>query len=131
MSWKSSKQTYIARSTIESEFIALEKAGTEAEWIRNLMIDLPIWMRPAPSVSIHCDCQAAIAKAKNKIYNGKSRHIRLRHSVMRWLINDGIISLDYVRSELNLADPLTKPLSRKLVSNTSRKMGLYPDQKLK
>ena len=131
VSWKSSKQTCIARSTMESEFIALEKAGSEAEWLKNLLMDLPIWTRPAPSVSIHCDCQAAIARAKNKIYNGKSRHIRLRHNIVRQLINNGVISLDYVKSELNLADPLTKPLSKKLVSSTSRGMGLYPDQKLK
>ena len=34
VSWKSSKQTVIARSTMESEFIALDKCGEEAEWLR-------------------------------------------------------------------------------------------------
>lgn len=124
MSWKSSKQTCIARSTMESEFIALEKAGSEAEWLRNLLGNIPLWTRPVPSVSLHCDCQAAIGRAKNKSYNGKSRHIRLRHNIVRQLLCDGIISLNFVRSELNLADPLTKPLSKRLVSNTSRGMGL-------
>ena len=108
---------------MESEFVALEKAGTEAEWLRNLLIDIPIWKRPAPSVSIHCDNQATIARAKNKIYNEKSRHIRLRHKIVKQLLDDGI-SLDYVRSELNISDPFTKPLGRKLVENTSREMGL-------
>ena len=42
VSWKSSKQTVTARSTMESEFDALEKAGTEAEWLRNLLIDILI-----------------------------------------------------------------------------------------
>ena len=55
ISWKSSKQAITARSTIESEFVTLEKAGTETEWLKNLLIDIPIWKRPAPSVSIHCD----------------------------------------------------------------------------
>ena len=41
VSWKSSKQTYIARSTMESEFIALDKAGEEAEWLRNFLEDIP------------------------------------------------------------------------------------------
>ena len=40
---------------MESEFVVLEKAGTEAEWLRNLLIDIPIWKRPAPSVSINRD----------------------------------------------------------------------------
>ena len=37
ISWKSSKQTCIARSTLESEFIALDKAGEEAEWFRQFL----------------------------------------------------------------------------------------------
>lgn len=43
ISWKSSKQTCIARSTMESEFIALELVGHEAEWLRNLLSDVPLW----------------------------------------------------------------------------------------
>jgi len=43
ISWKSSKQTCIARSTMESEFIALELASQEAEWLRDLLADLPMW----------------------------------------------------------------------------------------
>ncbi|CAB4309403.1 unnamed protein product [Prunus armeniaca] len=99
VSWKSSKQTCIALSTMESEFIALEKAGTEAEWLRNLLVDIPLWKRPAP-------------------------HICLRHNIVRQLLEIWVISLQFVRSELNLADPLTKSLCRKLVSNTLRGMGL-------
>ena len=124
MSWKSSKQTVIAHSTMESEFVALEKAGIGAEWLRNFLIDIPIWKRPASSVFIHCDNQATITKAKNKLYDGKSGQLRLKHKIVKQLLNDGIISLDYVRSELNISDPFTKPLGRKLVENTSRRMGL-------
>ena len=43
VSWKSSKQTCIARSTMEAEFIALDKAGEEAEWLRNFLEDIPFW----------------------------------------------------------------------------------------
>ncbi|KAL0555831.1 hypothetical protein IC582_004332 [Cucumis melo] len=43
ISWKSAKQTCIARSTMESEFIALELAGQEVEWIKNLLGDVPLW----------------------------------------------------------------------------------------
>ncbi|KAL0423210.1 UNVERIFIED_CONTAM: Retrovirus-related Pol polyprotein from transposon TNT 1-94 [Sesamum radiatum] len=42
ISWKFAKQTCIARSTMESEFIALELAGQEAEWLRNLIGDIPL-----------------------------------------------------------------------------------------
>ncbi|GJU08224.1 retrovirus-related pol polyprotein from transposon TNT 1-94 [Tanacetum coccineum] len=46
MSWKSSKQTVIAKSTIESEFIALDKCGEEAEWLRQFVEDIPMWPIP-------------------------------------------------------------------------------------
>jgi hypothetical protein len=82
VSWKSSKQTCIPRSTMEAELVALEKAGSEAEWLRSLLVDLPLYTNPVPPVCIHCDCQAAIARAKSKICNGKSRHIRLRHNIV-------------------------------------------------
>ncbi|RVW43558.1 Cysteine-rich receptor-like protein kinase 25 [Vitis vinifera] len=126
VSWKSAKQTYITRSTMEAEFIALEKASSEAECLRNLLADIPLWTRPAPSVSMRCDSQAAIAKTKSKIFNGKNRHIRLRHNIMWQLLETGIISLEFVRSELNLVDPLTKPLNKKLMEETLRGMGLMP-----
>ena len=41
ISWKSSKQTCIAKSTMESEFIALNKVGKEAECLHNFLEDIP------------------------------------------------------------------------------------------
>ncbi|KAL0328047.1 UNVERIFIED_CONTAM: hypothetical protein Scaly_2237300 [Sesamum calycinum] len=50
VSWKSSKQTCTTRSTMESEFIALDKAGEEAEWLRNFLEDIPCWTKPVPAI---------------------------------------------------------------------------------
>ncbi|KAL0287063.1 UNVERIFIED_CONTAM: Secreted RxLR effector protein [Sesamum angustifolium] len=125
VSWKSVKQTYIARSTMKFEFIALELAGQEVEWLRNLVGDMPMWGSSIP-VSIHCDFQATIGIAKNYAYNGKRRHIRIRHGTVKELLMNGIISLEYVRSERNLVDPLTKGLTRRIILETSRAMGLNP-----
>nr|XP_009771230.1 PREDICTED: uncharacterized protein LOC104221792 [Nicotiana sylvestris] len=69
ISWKSAKQTIIARSTMKSEFVALELAGSEAEWLRNFLANIPLIKDVLPHVTMHCDCQAAIAIAKNKSYN--------------------------------------------------------------
>ena len=68
---------------MESEFIALELVGQEAKWLRNLLIDLPLWGRSNVLVSLHCDSQSIIGIAKNSVYNGKRRHIRIRHSVVK------------------------------------------------
>jgi hypothetical protein len=126
VSWKSSKQTCIARSTMESEFIALDKAGEEAEWLRNFLEDIPMWEQPVPAICIHCDSQSAIGRALSSMYNGKSRHIRRRHKTVRQLLSNGIISIEYIRSAENLADPFTKGLARELVDKSSRGMGLKP-----
>ena len=60
------------------------------------------------------------------MYNGKSRHIRCRHNSIRQLLSNGVISLDYVKSKDNIADPLTKGLTRELVEKSSRGMRLRP-----
>ena len=126
VSWKSSKQTCIARSTMESEFIALDKAGEEAEWLRHFLEDIPNWPKPVPAICIHCDSQSTIGRAQNHNYNGKSRHIRRRHNTVKQLLSNGIISIDYVKSKDNIADLLTKGLTREQVYRSSRGMGLKP-----
>ena len=126
ISWASKKQTCITHSTMESEFIALAATGKEAEWLRNLLLDINLWPQPMTSTSLYCDSEATLSRAYNKIYNGKSRHISLRHEYVKQLITDGVINIVYVRSNKNLADPLTKGLSRDLVKDTSSGMGLKP-----
>ena len=59
VSWKSSKQTCIGRSTMEFEFIALDKAVEEAEWLRNFLEDILVWPKPVTTICIHCDSMAA------------------------------------------------------------------------
>ncbi|GJT53186.1 zinc finger, CCHC-type containing protein [Tanacetum coccineum] len=78
------KQTCITGSIMESEFVVLAAAGKEAE------------------------CVATLAKAYSQMYNGKSRHLSVRHSMIRELITNGVVSIEFMRSQQNLADHLTK-----------------------
>ena len=126
ISWKSKKQTILAQSTMESEMIALATASEEADWLRSLLSDTPLWEKPVPAVLIHCDSTAAIAKVQNRYYNGKRRQIRRKHSTVRDFLSTGAVRVDHVRSEENLADPLTKGLAREKVWKTSKGMGLKP-----
>jgi hypothetical protein len=121
VSWKLSKQTYIARSIMEVELVALEKAGSEAKWLRSLLIDLPLFTNSVPPVCIHCDCQAAIARAKSK---WKSQHIQLRQLIDNEVILNGPYEVSDVKKDL--INPLTKPLIMRLVCETSRGIGLIP-----
>ncbi|CAN0838583.1 Retrovirus-related Pol polyprotein from transposon TNT 1-94 [Linum grandiflorum] len=125
ISWKSTKQTCIARSTMEAEFIALDTASQEAEWLKALLCDLPMWSSTSGGISLLCDSQAAIHVANSSVYNGKKRHLRIRHESVRTLLETGVISLNYIKSERNLADPLTKGLCKKMVHESSKGMGLW------
>mgnify|MGYP003702498749 FL=1 len=60
------------------------------------------------------------------MYNRKSRHIRRRHNTVRKFHSNGIISIDYIKSKENIADPLTKGLTKELVYSSSKRMGLKP-----
>ncbi|GJW27908.1 zinc finger, CCHC-type containing protein [Tanacetum coccineum] len=93
ISWASKKQTCITGSTIEYEFVA-SAAGKEAEWLRNLIHEILIWPKPIALISIHCDSAATLAKAYSQMYNGKSRHLGVRHSMIRELILNGVISVE-------------------------------------
>lgn len=126
VSWKSKKQTILAQSTMESELFALATASEEASWLRNLLSDIPLWDRPIPAILIHCDSTAAIDLVKNRYYNGKKRQIRRKHNTVRDYLTTGSVRVDYIRSDDNLADPLTKGLAREKVWNTSKGMGLKP-----
>ena len=79
-----------------------------------------------PAICIHYDSQSAIGRAQSDMYNGKSRYIRRRHNTIRQLLSNGIISIDYIKSKDNLANPFTKGLTREQVNCISRGIGLKP-----
>ncbi|KAJ9567195.1 hypothetical protein OSB04_003161 [Centaurea solstitialis] len=128
--WASKKQTCITASTMESEFVALAAAGKEAEWLRNLIYEIPLGNRQISSISIRCDSQATLARAYSEVYNGKSRHLGVRHSMIRDYITNGVISVVFVKTQHNLAYHLTKGLNRDLVKSSAIGVGLKSTRNL-
>nr|GEU45086.1 zinc finger, CCHC-type [Tanacetum cinerariifolium] len=84
-------------STIESEFMAL--VGMEDEWLRNLILEISLWLKPIAPISIRCDSVATLGKAYNQMYNGKSKHLGVKHSMIRELIMNMVVSIEFVRSQ--------------------------------
>ena len=109
---------------MEAELITLALASEEANWLRDLLHEIPLWEKPIPPILIHCYSTATIGRVCNRFYNGKSRPIRRKHNTVRSYLSNGIINIEYVKSCDNLVDPLT----RERVWNTSRGMGLKPIQ---
>jgi hypothetical protein len=116
VSWKSCKQTILMRSTMEAELTALDTATVEAEWLRELLIDLLVVEKPIPAISMNCDNQTVIVKMNSSKDNMKStRHVKRRLKSVRKLRNSGVIAWDYVNTSKNLADQFTKGLSRNVI----------------
>ncbi|GJT10989.1 zinc finger, CCHC-type containing protein [Tanacetum coccineum] len=67
ISWASKNQTYISGSTMESEFVALAAIGKEAEWLRNLILKIPLWSKPIAPISILCDSATTLAKTYSQM----------------------------------------------------------------
>ncbi|GJZ76017.1 zinc finger, CCHC-type containing protein [Tanacetum coccineum] len=75
ISWASKKQTYITSSTMESEFVALAVVGKEVKWLRNLILEIPLWPKPIAPIYIRCNSVVTLAKAYSQMYNEKSKHL--------------------------------------------------------
>jgi hypothetical protein len=127
VSWRSCKQTILTRSTMEAELLALDTTTMEADWLCELLMDLPIVEKPLLAILMNCDNQTVIVKVDSSKDNMKSsRHIKRRLKSVRKMRNSGVITLDYIHTEKNLTDPFTKELSRNVIDAASKEMGLRP-----
>jgi hypothetical protein len=108
---------------MEAELVALESATTEAEWLKELLMDLPMVAKPVPTILLHCDNQSVITIVGNAKF---SRHVKRRIKSVRHLRNTGEIVVEYINTTQNLADPFTKGLACAVIDKASREIGLKP-----
>ncbi|GJS39471.1 hybrid signal transduction histidine kinase M [Tanacetum coccineum] len=115
ISWAFKKQTCITSSRIESEFVALAAAGKEAEWLRNLILEIPLWSKPIVHIFIRCDSAPTLTKDYSQIYNGNSRH--LAGHLVKGLAKDLVLkSAKGMRLKSNIAIKVTDDV--KLVNSS-------------
>ena len=123
-SWKSGKQDTIADSTTEAEYIAASEAAKEAVWIRSFTAGLGVMPNPSNPVSLFCDNTGAIAQAKEPRSHNKSKHILRKYHLIREIIDRGDVKINYVATDENTADPLTKALSQPKHEGHVKSMGI-------
>ncbi|GJU86543.1 retrovirus-related pol polyprotein from transposon TNT 1-94 [Tanacetum coccineum] len=108
-SWFSKKQTALAISTTEAEYVSAGKACQQALWMKQALIDYDVRLDDVP---IMCDNKDAIDLSKNPVQHSRTKHIKIRHHFLRDNVQKGHISIEKVPSVDNIADILTKPLKR-------------------
>ncbi|GKF29956.1 hypothetical protein Tco_0096298 [Tanacetum coccineum] len=112
-SWFSKKQTALAISTTEAEYVSAEKACQQALWMKQTLVDYDIVLDDIP---ILCDNKGAIDLSKNPVLHSCTRHIEIRHHFLRNNVQKGNISTEKVSSEDNIDDILTKPSNENLLT---------------
>lgn len=109
LSWKSKRQSTVARSTAEAEYRALPFTRCEVLWIKQLLMK-DLGMKQTEAIVINCDNQAALAIAVNRVYHERMKHVVIDHHFVREHVKNGEINPTYVRSQQQLADVFTKIL---------------------
>jgi hypothetical protein len=94
ISWQSRKQSSIALSTAEAEYIAACSASCEAIWLRKLLTGLfDLEMR---ATTILCDNQSCIKMTENPVFHDRSKHIEIRYHFIRDMVQRGALKLQYI-----------------------------------
>jgi hypothetical protein len=115
------------RSTMEPELAALDTTPIEAEWLRELLMDLLVGKKLILAILMYCDNETVITKVTSTKDNLKSsRHVKRRLKYVRKLRNSRGICMDYVQMVKNLTNPFTKGLSSNVIDSASKEMGLRP-----
>jgi len=106
IAWKSKKQTAVSRSSAEAELRALATTTAEIVWLRWLLADFGVLCTdPTP---LRCDSTSAIQIANNPVKHELTKHIGVDASFTRSHCQQSTIDLQYVPSEVQLADFFTK-----------------------
>jgi hypothetical protein len=110
VSWFSRKQKSVALSSAEAEYMAASQASCEAIWLRKLLVGLfGHELRPT---MIHCDNQSCIKLSENPVFHDRSKHIEIRYHFIRDWVQRGAVQLEYISTDEQIADILTKSLPR-------------------
>jgi hypothetical protein len=105
--WSSQKQSLVAQSTTEAEYIAAASCCSQILWIVHTMRDFGVRFE---RVHLMCDNTSAISVAKKSSLTKKMRHVERRHHFLRDHVEKGDIEMRYIDTERQLADIFTKPL---------------------
>ena len=109
ISWFSRKQYCVALSTSEVEYVTACSASCEGVWLRKLLsglFDLQLY-----ATSIYCDNHICVKLTENPVFHDKSKHIEIKYHYIRDMVQGGAMKLQYVVTNEQTTNMLTKPLA--------------------
>ncbi len=121
VSWFSKKQNSVALSTAEAEYIAAGSSCAQTLYMKQQLEDFKISFQNTP---IFCDNTSAICLTRNPILHSRTKHIEIRHHFLRDHVQKGDVRLEFISTDLQLADIFTKPLPEDRFTFICRELGM-------
>ena len=122
VTWRSKKQNVVARSSAEAEFRSMALGLCEALWLRFLLQDLGY--PPTEPIQLFCDNKAACDIAHNPVQHDRTKHVEVDRFFIKEKLDNKAVELPKIRTENQLADILTKAVSRQVFSRFLDKLGM-------
>ncbi|GJX63974.1 putative ribonuclease H-like domain-containing protein [Tanacetum coccineum] len=105
ISWQCKKQTIVANSTTEAEYVVAANCCGHVLWIQNQMLDYGFNFMYS---KIHIDNESTTCIMKNLVFHSKTKHIEIRHHFVRDSYEKRLIQVIKIHTDHNVADLLTK-----------------------
>lgn len=125
--WGSRKQTCVALSSTEAEFVALAECCQELTWIVRMLQDFSVDV-PTP-VLVHEDNQSCIKQLESTKVNNRSKHVDTKYHFVRKLHEDNLIDVRYCPTDQMVADMLTKPLAPQKLARFRDAVGVHQSRR--
>ena len=122
VSWASMRQQSVSTSTTESEYIAACQGVKELIWLKHLVVEL----KPDQIIKakFFMDNQSAIKLIKNPVFHKRTKHIDVQYHFIREKFEEKEFELEYVNTDEQIADILTKALIGKRHKYLTNLLGL-------
>ncbi|GJS77978.1 putative ribonuclease H-like domain-containing protein [Tanacetum coccineum] len=127
ISWQCKKQTVVANSTTEAEYVASSSCCGQVLWIQNQLLDYGYNFM---HTKIYIDNESTICIVKNPVFHSKTEHIEIRHHFIKDSNEKKLIQMIKIHTVKNVADLLTKAFDVKTVNGEQQLQALMDGKKI-
>jgi len=122
ISWMSRKQDLVALSSVKAKYVVACKIGKDVVWLSKLLTNL--FERALDPTVINCDNQSCIKMSRDLVFHARMKHINNKFHYIKNLVQNGIVKLQYVSTDNQVVDILTKSLPNKKFEYLKSMLGL-------
>ena len=124
INWRSIKQSCVADSTMEAEYVAASKATKDIVWLRNFLLNLGEVPSVQSPIILYCDNSRMVANLKESRIHKRAKHIDHKYHLTRDIMHRCDVVVTKIASINNLTDPFTMSLPTKTFDSHLKGMGL-------